>query len=265
MCFHTLVKWRLMIWWTLFVCVRRLPFSRLHHSNQPSWEETNNCYPFIFGQRKMPFATHMRIENCTHTCTRSQSQSQVSTSVSPHISSPLFSTVTYHTATSAARHLLSGSVWRPFNPPSKRSLSCQWSETWPQYQMWRREGGCWRDIRGEGLAEWATQLALHASVGLQPRQIFFFQPERFGNILWIDMEERKSRALSWGGGRLCITRQISKTRGRRCGNIQAHLQKLIFNNRFMIDPWHILYFFVEHSATWKTFQLFQSFYNLTWP
>lgn len=35
------------------------------------------------------------------------------------ISSPVLSTVTYHPATSAARHLLSETVWGPFNPPSK--------------------------------------------------------------------------------------------------------------------------------------------------
>lgn len=48
---------------------------RLHHSNQPSQEKTNVSYPFIFGQRKMPFCNthaHRRLHARTHLCTRSK-------------------------------------------------------------------------------------------------------------------------------------------------------------------------------------------------
>lgn len=100
-------------------------------------------------------ATHTH----THTCTRSRSQSEVSTSVSPHFSSPLLSAVTYHPATSAARHLLSGSVWRPFNPPSKEVFPVNEGRRDPN-----TKGGGGRGS-DEGLAERATQLALCAGVG----------------------------------------------------------------------------------------------------
>lgn len=136
----------------------------------------------------MPCATHWPIEGYTHThthtCTSSQSQSEVSTYVSPHISSPLLSAMTYHPATSAARHLLSGTVWRPFNPPSKEVFPVNEGKRDPNTKGGGGRGG------GEGLAEW--QLALHASVGLQPRPFLFFSSQ----IGLVTSSERQNTALS---------------------------------------------------------------------
>ena len=168
----------------------------------------------------MPFAAHMPTEGPTHThthththtCTRSRSQSEVSTSVSPHFSSPLLSAVTYHPATSAARHLLSGSVWRPFNPPSKEVFPVNEGRRDPN-----TKGGGGRGS-DEGLAERATQLALCAGVGRQPRLFFFSLPARgFGNILHIDFEEGRYTALSWSLVGLWITGQRSERYGRKYG------------------------------------------------
>lgn len=68
----------------------------------------------------------------THTC-KVKGNQKFPVASPLDISSPLLSAVTYRSATSAARHHLSRSLWRPFNPLSKRSLSCQRRQTWPQY------------------------------------------------------------------------------------------------------------------------------------
>ncbi len=135
----------------------------------------------------------------------------------PHISSPLLSTVTYHPATSAARHLLSGSVWKPFNPPSKEVFPVNGGKRDPNTKGRGGRGGGGGGIRGEGLAERATQLVLHAGVGLQPSfLLFFFRSESFGNILHIDIEVGQNTALSWRVVGLWVTGQRSESYGR-CG------------------------------------------------
>lgn len=95
------------------LCARQPPFSRLHHSNPPP-QESNSGYPFISGHFSMPFTAL----TCTHTCTCtcSQSQSEGSTYICLHVLHPVHSPVTQQPAASAARHPLSGTVWRLFNP-----------------------------------------------------------------------------------------------------------------------------------------------------
>lgn len=104
---------------------------------------------------KCPFATHVRTEGYTHahTCAPGQSQSAVSCSVSPHVSSPLLSAVTYQPATSAARHLLSESLWRPFNPPSKEVFPVNEGKRDPNTKDGGGRGGRYGENRREDLAE----------------------------------------------------------------------------------------------------------------
>lgn len=129
--------------------------------------------------------------------------------LSPHISTPLLSTVTYHPATSAARHLLSESIWRPFNPPSKEVFPVNGGKRDPNTKGGGKRGGAGGGIRGEGLAERAIQLAPQSTVGLPPRHFFFSYPEMLENILHTDKVKRQNTALWWRVGGLVIV-------GQRC-------------------------------------------------
>lgn len=95
----------------------------------------------------MPFA-RQSIESYTHTHTHTVKINQVSTYVSLHMPSPVHGGVTYHPATSATRHLLSGAIWRPFNPPSKEVFPVNEGKRDPNTKRGGGQEGC------EGLAEW---------------------------------------------------------------------------------------------------------------
>lgn len=124
-------------------------------------------------------STHTRALKATRTHTpvdpvKANQQFPVLPPTPTHISPPLLSAVTYQPATSAARHLLSESVWRPFNPPSKEVFPVNEGRRDPNTKDGGGRGGCDGEIRREGLAQRASQLAPFASVGLQPRHIFSF-------------------------------------------------------------------------------------------